>query len=414
MVPLSFHPPSTYVGAIHMNPLRTSCSILICLQLSANLSAFAQAFTPPPPRITPQPVFNAPAAIQIQSAPQAAPTSSLTPAPLVNIVTPVNLSGFTIPTGTILPTDSLSHSLRLHYSQAGKSGGAVNAGKPGPQRVVDIDDIKSFLSKNEWTHGLAEPWLERLDIMSAPSEEIGSIEAESQYLPIAYTQAPTDSRDIPMLLKLGSLYRELQIFSEPNQLLLEEDTVITGTPGTILSSHPTFFTLHAGSLIADTGATPGKIATRLGGIKIEPNSVCEIVYDPGKRLLIRAVQGNGIVARCKFSTLTDKVVEAKVGEQISIDLANQGIHDAERIVYEKCASSELQECLATHKFCGHEAKLMERLRAHVANGITSRATGASHEAKCVPSAPLHLVASENDHPKWRRHRVLQIRVSAEW
>ncbi len=382
-----------------MNTSKICVSLLAFLQLSGNLGAVAQApfFGGPPPVIPPTP----PTPVIIQN-----PTVSTTPiaptitnTPVVQVTPRVNIPSFTLPSGLILPTDTLSKQANLSGNRVTSKGGKV------PERVFEITDLESFLGENDWHHGTAQEWLPQLDSADAFVEEAGTVEAESSILPISYHASPDQpgagpsilqQEPKPILLKLTSAYRDLHVFTGANQALVEGETVMTAAAGTIVSSHKDFFTLHMGSLSIDTGNTAARIATRIGGIKIEPQSTCEIDYQPGKRLVIRSLQGPKISVRAKLLSLPDRIIEGVPGEQISINLDNQAAVNGERIVHEICQATPLQQDLG-HRFSGEGAKLMHRMSEHLVSAKQIPAATPNHEAKTTTCAPLHLIASEDSY-----------------
>lgn len=374
---------------------RKALALCLLLGVGSNNCAMAQAsFTGAPTRAPQGP----------NPAGFSTPNLGTTPSARVNTPTNIPLLSPTM-TGVILPTDTLLRNIQVSGAQVGPNASQASnkVTEKAPERVLAIDNLDEFLADNSWNGEKAQDWLNSFSETDAYLEESDFNEKERALIPILWQgeakaeQGSTQSDMRPVVLKLSKNYRELHIFTAANQTLVDGETVMTAAEGTIVSSHHDYSTLHMGELSLDTGKEVARIATKVAGVKVEPESTCEIDYQPGKMLIVRALQGHGTCLKIKVLALPDRIIEVQAGEEICLDLEKQGVAEEEKIVRQKCHLTHLQKALA-HKFAGEGSKLLQRMSEHLVEAKQLPPEDKqAHEARAKTIAPMQLIAAEDSY-----------------
>lgn len=300
--------------------------------------------------------------------------------------------------GTILPTDTLLRNVHLNGSgdeEYEDSGGKQEFGAATPGRVFAFSDLKNFLLENGWDGEIASDWLLDFNPDKAVEEDAGNDDGQLPTLiPIAYQEAAVSASDAqPVVLKVNRSCRELQIFSQANQVLCRKEQLLAGAPGTILSEHADYLTLHMGSLVIDSGKSQCNVATKIAGLKIEKNSTCQIEYLPEDKLVVRALYTDkGSAAKIKLAKGSDRVIELRQGEELSLNLHNPAGSAA------VLSKIEQKPNVLSGKFAGDDSKYINRMEKRLEkSGFAQAQKQAELEAGAIAVAagPISALASED-------------------
>ncbi len=363
-------------------------------------SAQAQSLTTPPanPLIPPTgPPGPTNTSTPITSTiPQTKAVELETPRAIQNQVNDLNLPLIAPFTGTILPTDTL-----IGNPKPGSFPGlnSIVAGKA--RKMIEFADKHEFLAKHGWKGKEASDWLKNFPTKDAYVEKIGE-ENGSQLLPVAwkFSEQVTKGPGSGLILQVNESCRELQIFSSDNQLISDNDSLLSGKVGSVLTQHEDFLTVHAGGVLIDTGSKSKSIACKHAGIKVEKYSNCTFEYLPGNKLLLRAnCSESPLCARVKLAALPERIFELKAGQELVLDLKT---HDL-KIDKSENKSNLLEDFkVLKNNFNGLQGKLVERTRfklqaagllPEITEAVIQQAGKKSRERPIKANSPLMAIAS---------------------
>jgi hypothetical protein len=346
-------------------------------------AGFAQ-FIAPPPRVTPTPTVTP----QLPSTPTNLP-SFQTP----NFTMPnVNVNG-----NAIIPTDVLNWGANL-------PGGFTAEGGHSERVITEITDLEQFLKENGWMSGAVTEVDPDILADDGITIDTGFEDDLEKLIPISWNESGgekafmlcSEQPSIPhVIVRLSQNSNELMVFTKRNQFSSAErfgaeDALLSGFPGTVVSGKKQNLVLHKGQLVVDTGNTALKIATKAGGVKIEPNTTAIIEYQPTRSFSVIALASKSSTpVKARLAITADRVTELANQERLSIDLSKDGPAALESVDQSKVDVNNYVRTLPG-KTIGSASKLIARMEKRVKLAAADKSKS-SEESALMTTEPVHLV-----------------------
>ncbi len=171
----------------------------------------------------------------------------------------------------------------------------------------------------------------RSSVPNESSEENGVDTLPPQSMP-AIGQQPTrkiankDSGLLGKAVNLGTWGRSLVLFTQFNQVFSgftsddeqdNDELIITGSPGTIMSNDEGFIRLHSGRVLVDTGSKRFTIHTATADINLDAQATAIVDAQPGRPVRVMALAGGGSHP-ANITTSQDGAFGLKPGEELII------------------------------------------------------------------------------------------------
>jgi hypothetical protein len=148
------------------------------------------------------------------------------------------------------------------------------------------------------------------DLLPSVNSRTNDSGARQTWRFIAYTTGGSDSHQsqvaatagsynpVGQVIKIGRARSNLVMFTQPNQVASgfvsgNNETCITGTPGTFISTDKNAVVLHTGRLLADNDKQKMIVFTNEAAVIIEPQAAAVIETHPGAPVRVMSLAGTG-------------------------------------------------------------------------------------------------------------------------
>lgn len=328
------------------------------------------------------------------TAPQEIPVAPPVQTAPQRVEQPLNLPTFFGNT-TITPADTLMRS--FYMGELPERPGA------GEQRSYRFDDLRAFMSNQGWHSELAEgPFIEP-DESNAIIEDSNFI--DPALIPTSYEREQSvykacsfsEGGDKPVIIRVNEASQHFWVFTDTNQFISQtqkcfRDALLSGLKGTVLSSNKDVLTLQKGCLIADSGKSELKIASKVAAIKMGAESTALIDYRPGNSVMIRVLAcPNGAKAKVRLAVDSTATYELGAGEELRANLQN-GTDDDH--ITRSTFSLENYINSMPKSISGPTACRFHRMEQHLLKASKADRTSGGLISGFHTNEPVNIVASE--------------------
>lgn len=131
-------------------------------------------------------------------------------------------------------------------------------------------------------------------------------------------------------IQINQGQQNLTLFSSANQVLQgARGQVIGGAPGTMIERERNYVILHKGRITMQSGQEASVVRTRMGEVKLNPETIAIIDDQPEKSLRVIAVTGRENAVTVTGPICQGKELSARSGQELI--LSSKGIEDEELI-----------------------------------------------------------------------------------
>lgn len=273
----------------------------------------------------------------------------------------------------------------------------------GEQRSYRFDDLRAFMLEQGWHSELAEGNFVDPDESNAIIEDSNFL--DPALIPVSYENersvfkacSYSEGEEKPVIILVNEPSQHFWVFTDTNQFVGQtqkcfKDALISGLKGTVLSSNKDILTLQKGCLIADSGKSELKIASKVAAVKLGFESTALIDYRPGNSVTIRVLAcPNDGKAKVRLAIDPTKTYELSAGEELRANLQNTT--DEDRITRSTFSLENYLNSMPK-SISGAAASRFHRMEHHLLKATRTDRTPNGAISGLHTNAPLNLVASE--------------------